>query len=58
MSASSTSRCEEASMRKLNRDAKRVLICAMILAAFALGLVLGAKVEAGIQKTLAVEARR
>lgn len=44
-------------MRKLNRDAGLVLIGLAIILAFALGLVLGAKVEQGIARAVAMEVR-
>jgi len=44
-------------MRKLNRDAGLVLIGLAIILAFALGLVMGAKVEQGISRAVAMEIR-
>ena len=46
-------------MRRLNDDALFVLLGLALLLAFALGLVLGAKVERGVQRTAEIaEARR
>lgn len=45
-------------MRKLTKDAVAVLVGLAIVLAFALGLLLGAKVQEGLDRTVASETRR
>ena len=44
-------------MRGLTREGKLVLLCLAFVLAFALGLILGAKVEQGIGRAVAGEVR-
>jgi hypothetical protein len=43
---------------KLNHDLRRVLFGALVLAAFVLGMIVGATIEQTIERTAAAEVRR